>query len=66
MGLHLALLRDNKCRNPIFSVFFFLKGIMIVHEIKKKKKIMNARFFLIISYSKKANPICEELPKYLS
>ena len=33
MGLNLALLKDNSYGDPI-SLFLFLKGIIIVHEIK--------------------------------
>ena len=29
----------------IYMLFFFLKGIMIVHEIKIKNKIFNVMFF---------------------
>ena len=33
MGGNLALLKENELGDPIF-LFFFLKGIIIVHEIK--------------------------------
>ena len=35
LGLDLALQKDNLFGDPIFS-FFFLKGIIIAHEIKNK------------------------------
>ena len=38
VGLNLALLKDNKYGDPRF-VFFFLKGKMIVHEIKQNCNI---------------------------
>ena len=37
VGLNLALLKENRFGDPKF-LFFFMKGIIIVHEIKKKKK----------------------------
>ena len=45
MGLNLALLKDNKYGGPRFFPSFFLKGKMIVHEIKTKFNIFNVRFF---------------------
>ena len=40
----MALLKDNSRGDPQF-VFFFSKGITIVHEIKIKIKIFNIRLF---------------------
>ena len=33
VGLNLALLKENQFGDPTF-LFFFLKGIIIVHELK--------------------------------
>ena len=45
LGLNLALLKENKFGDPRF-LFFFLKGIIIVHELKLFFfKIFNIRFF---------------------
>ena len=38
--------KKNKCGDPQF-ISFFLKGKMIVHEIKQKIKNINVRFFNI-------------------
>ena len=46
VGLTLVLLKDYKFGDPRFFLFF-LKGKMIVHEIKTKNKIFNVRFFNI-------------------
>ena len=45
VGLNLALLKENQFGDPRF-LFFFLKGIMIVHELKIKFLHFQHQFFL--------------------
>ena len=45
VGLNLAILKDNLYGNPPFF-FFFLKGKMIVHEIKTKFKVFVSDFLI--------------------
>ena len=47
VGLNLVLLKENLFGDPSF-LFFFLKGIIIVHEIKNKfLRFFDIRFFNI-------------------
>ena len=50
VGLNLALLKENYFGDSRF-LFFFLKGIIIVHELKINFKIFNIRFFKYMIYS---------------
>ena len=43
-----ALLKENLFCDPRF-LFFFLNGTIIVHEIKSILKILNIRFFKVVS-----------------
>ena len=62
-GVNLALLKDNKYGN---TRFFFLKGKMIVHEIKNKHLRDSMSEFLIhLNLKKNPNPFWEELQKYI-
>ena len=49
---------------PTF-LFFFLKGKIIVYEIKQNCKIFNVRFFSIPFYSKNRIPILGKYSKYI-
>ena len=44
VGVNFALLKGNNSGDPHFS-FFFLKGYIIVYEIKTNFEIVNARVF---------------------
>ena len=45
VGLNLALLKENKFGDPRF-LFFFLKGSIIVHEIKINSSDFQHQIFL--------------------
>ena len=62
--VNIGLLNYNKCSDGRFTIFF-LKRIMIVHEIIFFKEIrFSMSDFLIYEFNIRKNPILEQLPKY--
>ena len=64
VGLNLALLKENKFGDPRF-LFFFLKGIIIVHEFKIFFLRFSTSDFSIHDLFWTQIPIFDELPKYI-